>query len=103
MHSTINKNWTAIRNIKCKDTAEKYKHLKLSNHIYTDKKEISNIIGQTISKKSSKDNLSHKFIAYKIHKKRNFLISHLKTKNVIMNPLLSINSYSLITILKILP
>ena len=70
MHSTINKNWTAIRNIKCKDTAEKYKHLKLSNHIYTDKKEISNIIGQTISKKSSKDNLSHKFIAHKIHKKK---------------------------------
>ena len=70
-HSLINKVWTAIRKIKCKDTAEKYKHLKLVNHIYTDKKEISNIIGQTISKKSSKDNLSHKFIAYKIHKKKN--------------------------------
>ena len=30
--------------IKGKGTAEKYKHLKLGNHIYTDKKEISNTI-----------------------------------------------------------
>ena len=36
--------------IKGKGTAEKYKHLKQGNHIFTDKKEISNIIGQTIFK-----------------------------------------------------
>ena len=73
MHTPINKVWNTIRKIKGRDTAEKYKHLKMGNHIYTDKKEISNIIGQTISKNSSKDNLSHKFIAYKNTQEKTFL------------------------------
>ena len=55
MHTPINKVWNAIRKIKGKCTTEKYKHLKLGNQIITDKKEIFNTIGQTISKNSSKD------------------------------------------------
>lgn len=43
------------------------------NHIYTDKKEISNIFGQTISKNSPEDNLSHKFIPYKNTNEKKFL------------------------------
>ena len=79
------------------------KHLKLVNHIFSDKNETSNFISQTISKNSSKKTLSPKFIAYKMHKKRNFLISHLKSKNVIMIPLHYMNCNSLLTILTILP
>ena len=40
----------------------------MGNHTFTDKKEISNIIDQTISKNSSKDNMSPKFTAYKNRK-----------------------------------
>ena len=37
MHTPINKVWNTIRKIKGIGTAEKYKHLKLGNHIITDK------------------------------------------------------------------
>ena len=63
MHTPINKVWNTIRKVKSKGTAEKCKHLKLANHIFTDKKEMTNIIGQTVSKKSSKVNLSPKLTA----------------------------------------
>ena len=65
MHTPLNKVWNAIRKIKVKGNTEKYKNIKLDNQIITDKKEISNTIGQTISKKSSKDKTSPKFTAYK--------------------------------------
>ena len=44
MHTLTNKILNTSEKIKGKGTAEKYKHLKLGNHIFTDKKEISNII-----------------------------------------------------------
>ena len=65
IHTPINKVWNAIRKIKGKGTTEKYKHPKLGNQIITDKKEISNTIGQTISQNSSKDKMNAKFTAYK--------------------------------------
>ena len=55
IYTPINKVWNKIRKIKSKGNAVKYKHLKLGNHIFTDKKEMSNIIDQTISKFFSKD------------------------------------------------
>ena len=93
MHTPINKVWNTIRKIKGKSTAVKYKHLNLGNQIITDKNKIFNTIGQTISKNSSKDKMSPKFTAYKIHKKRNLLIFYFTSekKNVMMNPLLSMN------------
>ena len=65
MYPPLNKVWNAIREIKGKGTTGKYKHLKLGNQIITDKKEIFNTIGQTISKNSSKDKMNPKFTAYK--------------------------------------
>ena len=62
---------TATKKIEGKGTAEKYKHLKLDSHIITDKK--SNFIGQTISKNSSKVDLSPKFNAYKNTQEKKFL------------------------------
>ena len=50
MPTPINKVWNTIRKIKSKGTAVKYKHPQLGNQIFTDKKEMSNIIDQTISK-----------------------------------------------------
>ena len=58
--------------MKGKGKVEKYKHLKMGNHTFTDKKEISNIICQTISKNSSKDNMSPKFTAYKNAQEKKF-------------------------------
>ena len=59
MHTPINKVWNAIRKIKGKGTAEKYKHLRLGS------------ISQTISKTSSKDN--PKFTAFKKIQEKKFL------------------------------
>ena len=61
------------KKVEGKGGAEKYKHLKLDSHIITVKKEISNIIGQTISKNSSKVDLSPKFNAYKNAQEKKFL------------------------------
>ena len=96
MHTPINKVWNAIRKIKGKGTTEKYKHLKLGNQIITDKKEITNTIGQTISKNSSKDKMNPKFTAYKnAQEKKSLDFTSENKKNVIMNPLLSMMYYSL--------
>ena len=43
MHTSLNV-WNTIRKMRGKRTAEKYNNLKLGNHIFTDKKETSNII-----------------------------------------------------------
>ena len=64
-HTPINKVWNAIRRIKGKGSGKKYQHLKIGNKIITDKKDISNTIANTISKNSSKDNVSQKFTLHK--------------------------------------
>ena len=58
MHLPINQFWNTIRKIEGKGSAKQNKHLKLGNHIITNKKEISNIIGQPKSKNSLKVNPS---------------------------------------------
>ena len=72
-HTPINKVWNAIKKIKGKNTNKQFHHLKVNNATITDITDISNSIANTISKNSSTEHMSAKFIDVKNREERKIL------------------------------
>ena len=72
-HTPINKVWNAIKKIKGKNTNKQFHHLKVNNATITDITDISNSIANAISKNSSTEHMSAKFIDVKNREERKIL------------------------------
>ena len=69
-HTSINKVWNTIKKIKGKNTNKRFNHLKVDNTTITDITDISNTIANSISKNSSTEQMSVKFIDVKNREER---------------------------------
>lgn len=69
-HTPINKVWNAIKKIKGKNTNKQFNHLKVNNATIADITDISNTITNSISKNSSTEHMSSKFIDVKNREER---------------------------------